>query len=115
MRAFVTGGTGFVGANLIRLLLQQNFQVRALVRNHSNLTNLKSLDLEIVRGDLNRQDIAKQMQGCQVLFHVAAQYSLWKQDQEALYRNNVLGTKNILNAARQGGIERISTGRGARA
>ena len=105
MQAFVTGGTGFVGANLVRPLLQQGYKVRALVRANSCLDNLKNLDIEIVRGDLN-QDLTLPMKGCQVLFHVAAQYSLWQTDKDALYRNNVLGTRNILQCARQAKIER---------
>ena len=106
MQAFVTGGTGFVGANLIRLLLQQGYKVKALVRASSCLDNLKSLEIEIIEGDLNQNDLAQPMKGCQVLFHVAAQYSLLKSDRHTLYRNNVLGTKNILNCARSVGIER---------
>jgi dihydroflavonol-4-reductase len=106
MKCFVTGGTGFVGANLIRLLLRQGYEVRALVRHHSFLDNLKSLDVEIVTGDLNSSDLSTQMSGCQVLFHVAAQYSLWQSDRDLLYRSNVLGTRNILACARQAGIER---------
>jgi dihydroflavonol-4-reductase len=106
MRAFVTGATGFVGANLVRLLLQQGYEVKILVRPHSCLDNLESLDLEIVQGDLNDCCLKQQMSGCQVLFHVAAQYSLWQKDREILYRSNVLGTRNILNCARQAGIER---------
>lgn len=106
MQAFVTGGTGFVGANLVRLLLNQGYQVKALVRRNSCLDNLKSLDVEIVEGDLNQENLAQKMKGCSVLFHVAAQYSLWKKDREILYRNNVLGTRNILNCARTAGIER---------
>ena len=82
MKCFVTGGTGFVGANLIRLLLQQGYQVRALVRSSSNLDNLKSLDIELVTGDLN-DDLSQSMSGCRVLFHVAAQYSLWQSDRES--------------------------------
>ena len=106
MKAFVTGGTGFVGANLIRLLLQQGYEVRALVRKNSALDNLKSLDVEIVTGDLNSRELSQQMSGCQVLFHVAAQYSLWQADRELLYHTNVLGTRNILACAQQAGIER---------
>ena len=105
MKAFVTGGTGFVGANLIRLLLEQGYEVRALVRQSSCLDNLQSLDVEIVEGDLN-SSVTQQMSGCQALFHVAAQYSLWQSDRDSLYRNNVLGTRNVLNCARQAGIER---------
>ena len=106
MKCFVTGGTGFVGANLIRLLLQQGHQVRALVRQNSNLDNLKSLEIETVVGDLNSRELADLMSGCQVLFHVAAQYSLWQSDRELLYQSNVLGTRNILACAQQAGIER---------
>lgn len=106
MRAFVTGGTGFVGANLVRLLLHQGYDVRALVRGNSCLDNLQSLKVEIVCGDLNDPKLLQQMSGCQVLFHVAAQYSLWQTDRDLLYRSNVLGTRNILRCARQAGIER---------
>ena len=106
MRIFVTGGTGFVGANLVELLLKQGYKVRALARKNSSLDNLKFLDVEIVTGDLNQDNLAQQMKGCQALFHVAAQYSLWQTDKDLLYRNNVLGTRNILKCARQAGIER---------
>lgn len=107
MQAFVTGGTGFIGANLIRMLLQDGYRVRALVRAQSALNNLQGLDLDIVDGDLNDPHLAEKMAGCQVLFHVAAHYSLWQRDRNALYHANVLGTRNILAAARQAKIERI--------
>ena len=103
---FVTGGTGFIGANLVRLLLQEGYSVKALVRPDSNLGNLKGLELEIVKGDLNDLNLWQQMRGCQYLFHVAAHYSLWQKDREALYQNNVLGTRNVLAAAQKAGIER---------
>ncbi|MBD0264617.1 MAG: NAD-dependent epimerase/dehydratase family protein [Tolypothrix sp. Co-bin9] len=103
---FVTGGTGFIGANLVRLLLQEGYSVKALVRPDSNLGNLKELELEIVKGDLNDLNLWQQMRGCQYLFHVAAHYSLWQKDREALYQNNVLGTRNVLAAAQKAGIER---------
>lgn len=106
MKAFVTGGTGFVGANLIRLLLQQGYEVRALVRPSSSLDNLKSLDIEIVKGDLNSSNLSQLMSGCRVLFHVAARYSLWQSDRDLLYRSNVLGTRNVLECARKAGIDR---------
>ncbi|HAJ58342.1 MAG TPA: dihydroflavonol 4-reductase [Cyanobacteria bacterium UBA8543] len=106
MRAFVTGGTGFIGANLVRLLVQEGYTVRALVRPTSCLDNLNPLDVQIVKGDLNNPDLWQQMVGCQVLFHVAAHYSLWQADREALYQHNVLGTRNVLAAARKAGIER---------
>ena len=107
IKAFVTGGTGFIGANLVRLLLKEGYQVRALVRPHSNLENLKNLDVEIVKGTLNDLDLADKIKGCQVLFHVAAHYSLYQSDQEQLYESNVLGTRSLLKAAEKANIERI--------
>ncbi|MGI0491703.1 hopanoid-associated sugar epimerase [Alkalinema pantanalense CENA528] len=110
MKAFVTGGTGFVGANLVRLLLAQGYSVRALVRPQRSRTNLADLDhdenLELVEGDLTDPNLVRLLQGCEALFHVAAHYSLWQRDRELLYQANVLGTRNILQAARQAGIER---------
>lgn len=107
MRAFITGGTGFVGANLARLLCQEGYSVRALVRPHANLTNLAGLDLEIITGDLNDADLSIKMRGCEYLFHVAARYTLWQNEQDALYRDNVLGTRNVLAAAKQAGVTRV--------
>jgi dihydroflavonol-4-reductase len=107
MRAFVTGGTGFIGSNLVRLLLQQGYEVKVLVRSSSRLDNLDSLNIETVAGDLNDSNLSQQMRGCQVLFHVAAHYSLWQTSKKQLYQDNVLGTRNILQAARQAGIERV--------
>ncbi len=114
--AFVTGGTGFVGANLIRSLLEQNYRVKALARSQSSQNNLKipdlknpdlkNPDLEIIISELNHPDLWKQMQNCDVLFHVAAQYSLWQADKTQLYENNVLGTRHILAAARKAEIPR---------
>ncbi len=106
MKAFVTGGSGFVGTNLVRSLLNSDYQVKALVRSNSKLDNLQNLDLEIVKSDLSDPNLAELMKDCQVLFHVAAQYSLWQKDKDLLYKNNVLGTRNILAAARKANIER---------
>ncbi len=105
-KVFVTGGTGFIGANLVQLLVQEGYAVKALVRSSSRLDNLRSLCVEIVKGDLNDPDLWQQMVGCQYLFHVAAHYSLWQKDREALYHHNVLGTRNVLVAALNAGIER---------
>ncbi len=108
MRAFVTGGTGFIGGNLVRMLLADGYQVRALARRESDQRNLTGLPLEIVTGDLdNAQQLTKQLEGCDVVFHVAALYSLWQRDAEAIYRANVTGTENLLTAARRVGIKRF--------
>ncbi|AFY34522.1 hopanoid-associated sugar epimerase [Calothrix sp. PCC 7507] len=105
-QVFVTGGTGFIGSHVVRLLLQQGYTVKALVRSSSNLENLRGLKVEIVTGDLNDPELWQQMRGCQYLFHVAAHYSLWQKDRELLYHHNVLGTRNVLVSAQKAGIER---------
>ena len=107
MRAFVTGATGFIGANLVRLLLEKGYDVRALVRPSSDLSNIKNLPIEISQGELNSDDLVEKMQGCQVLFHVAALYSLWQKDRPRLYMSNVLATRHVLAAARKAKIERV--------
>ncbi len=73
-RIFITGATGFVGANLTRLLLDRGHPIRALARPSSDLANLQGLNVEVVRGDLTDPDLADKMQGCCYCFHVAAHY-----------------------------------------
>jgi dihydroflavonol-4-reductase len=104
--AFVTGGTGFVGANLIRELLRAGWSVRALARAGSDRRNLAGLDLEIVEGDLSAPGLAEAMAGADALFHAAAHYSLWRADRAELLRSNVEGTRNVLAAARAAGVHR---------
>lgn len=103
---FVTGGTGFIGSNLIRLLLKSGFAVRALVRPQSCRYNLTGLDIDMVEGDLNSPELGQHLKGCRYLFHVAAHYSLWQSERNLLYQSNVLGTRRVLDAARQAGIKR---------
>jgi len=108
MRALVTGATGFVGAAVARALVSAGWQVRALVREGSDRSNLRGLPLELAVGDL--QDAASldaALPKCGALFHVAADYRLGARDFEELYRTNVEGTHNLLIAARRAGVERI--------
>jgi dihydroflavonol-4-reductase len=108
MRAFVTGATGFIGGNLSRALLEDGHQVRALVRSSSDRRNISGLPVETVEGDLdNPQQLEEQIAGCDVIFHAAAHYSLWRKDRDSIYRTNVGGTTNILAAAREAGIKRF--------
>jgi dihydroflavonol-4-reductase len=108
MRAFVTGATGFIGGNLTRELLADGYEVRALVRPASDLRNLTGLPVELAEGGLDdRRRLAEQMTGCEVVFHLAAHYSLWARDREAIYRVNVTGTENMLAAARLAGVKRV--------
>jgi dihydroflavonol-4-reductase len=107
MRALVSGATGFVGAAVARALLREGWTVRVLVREGADRSNLKELALEIAVGDLTDQaSLTRAMQGCGALFHVAADYRLGARDPSRLYLTNVEGTRNILQAARQAGVEK---------
>ena len=108
MKALVTGATGFVGAAVARALNAAAWQVRVLARAGSDRSNLSRLAAEVVEGDLN--DVAsleRALAGCTGLFHVAADYRLGARDPKPLYRTNVEGTRNILNAARNAAVGRV--------
>ena len=108
MKALVTGATGFIGANLVRELLKQGYQVRALVRKESSLRNIDGLKIEIAYGDLrDKESLDAALDGCDVLFHVAASYTFWTPHPEAIYETNVRGTENLLRAAAAKGIKKV--------
>ncbi len=103
--AFVTGGSGFVGANLVRALLAGGWAVRALVRGAAD--NLAGLPVERLNGDLFSPGLGEMLADCDVLFHVAAFYSLRRTDAQEVMRTNVGGTQAILAAARAAGVPRV--------
>jgi dihydroflavonol-4-reductase len=106
--AFVTGATGFLGSHVARVLAEQGAQLRLLVRPTSDLRNIADLNAERVEGDLrDPASIEKALAGCDALFHVAADYRLWVQDPEQMYRSNVEGTRALLEAARRQGVRRV--------
>lgn len=108
MKALVTGATGFVGAAVVRALLAAQWEVRVLARKSSDRRNLNALPVEIVEGDLKEvRSLELALAGCPALFHVAADYRLGARDPSQLYEVNVEGTRNILNAARRAGVQRI--------
>ena len=108
MKAFVTGATGFIGASIVRELLQDGVAVRALVRPGSDLRNLEGLPVEILPGDLlDRSSLKSGCSGCNWIFHAAADYRLWTRTPQAMYRTNVEGTHNLLEAALASGAERV--------
>jgi dihydroflavonol-4-reductase len=108
MKALVTGATGFVGAAVARALLRSHCQVRVLVRSSSDRTNLRELNVEVAIGDLtDASSLERAAQGCEALFHVAADYRLGARDPAQLYHNNVEGTRNVLTAARRANVRRM--------
>jgi dihydroflavonol-4-reductase len=108
MKAFLTGSTGFLGSHVARALLSRGDELRLLVRGSSRLDNIADLNAEHVVGDLRDIDSLKRgMSGCEVVFHVAADYRLWAVNGQELYESNVEGTRNILSAAKEVGIRRV--------
>lgn len=105
---FLTGATGFVGAAVARLLLDKGHHLRVLSRPNNDRRNLQGLDIEIVEGDLGNADSYRHaLQGCQALFHVAADYRIWVPNAAAMHHINVDGTRDLMHAAQAAGINRI--------
>jgi dihydroflavonol-4-reductase len=101
----VTGATGFVGWHVARVLKERGLTVRALVRDPARL---KESDAEPWQGDLrDAESVRKAVTGCSVVCHVAADYRLWARQPAELYEANVTGTRNVLEAARMTGVERV--------
>jgi dihydroflavonol-4-reductase len=108
MKALVTGATGFVGAAVVRALVKSGVDVRVFARRNSDFTNLQPFKIDGAYGDLRDKDsLRKALNGCAQLYHVAAHYALWARDSSVFYDVNVTGTKNVMEAARDAGTERI--------
>jgi dihydroflavonol-4-reductase len=110
VKAFVTGGTGFIGERVVRRLRDRGDDVVALVRSREKGKRLEAMGATLVEGDLSTSDaIHAGMKGCDSAFHVAAVYKVGipKKEHEAMYDANVRGTERVLDAAFQAGVSRI--------
>jgi dihydroflavonol-4-reductase len=101
----VTGASGFLGWHVARLLLARGERVRVLARKAGAV---EGLDCEVVQGDLrDAASLRRAVEGCGTVFHVAADYRLWVRDAADMRRSNVDGTRDLLEAARAAGVERV--------
>jgi nucleoside-diphosphate-sugar epimerase len=110
MKAFVTGGTGFIGSRLVRRLRERGDEVVALVRSPEKAGDLRAQGVELIEGDLSsEQAIRDGVQGCDAVFHVAAVYKVGipASEREAMWESNVRGTERVLDAAIAAGVPRI--------
>lgn len=108
MISLVTGASGFVGSHVARLLAARGACVRVLARPTSNLRALDGTKAERVSGDLlDSNSLREAARGATRIYHVAADYRLWSEEPEAIYETNVEGTRNLLQAAREAGVERF--------
>jgi dihydroflavonol-4-reductase len=105
---FVTGATGFIGSHVVRQLLQRGDRVRILARNSSRKANIEAFGCEIAIGDLkDPNSLLRCVQGCRFCYHVAADYRLWAKNPQEIYDSNVGGTRNLLSACCEAGVEKV--------
>jgi dihydroflavonol-4-reductase len=108
MDCFVTGASGFIGANLVHELVARGHRVRALLRPGADVRGLAGVEFESVPGDVgDRTALARGVRGCEWCFHVAASYHLWLPDYAPMFAANVEGTRNVIEAATEAGCARI--------
>jgi dihydroflavonol-4-reductase len=108
MDALVTGGTGFIGANVVRELTGAGATVRVLARAGGDRRALEGVKVEFSEGDLlDPASVRRAVSGVQTVYHVAADYRLWTPDPTTLYRTNVDATRTVLEAAGEAGVRRI--------
>jgi len=108
MTTLVTGASGFVGRAVVAALLERDQEVRVLVRRSSDRRHLDALPVDVVEGDLEQPaTFPSALRGCRVLYHVAADYRLWTPHPASMYRTNVEGTRALVRAAMDEGVERI--------
>ena len=108
MNCFVTGASGFLGANLVHELVGHGHRVKALLRPGADRRGLNGVQFEAVEGDVtDPASFRKALYGCDWCFHAAASYHLWLRDYRPMYEANVAGTRNVIQAAGAGGCTRI--------
>ncbi|HMC36895.1 MAG TPA: NAD-dependent epimerase/dehydratase family protein, partial [Actinomycetota bacterium] len=110
MRAFVTGGSGFIGGHLVRRLRERGEEVWALVRSPDRAAGLLACGAEVIPGDTSDQDpLRKAMDGCHTVYHCSGVYRVGipASERRAMYDANVAGTERVLDAATEAGVERI--------
>ncbi len=109
-KALVTGGSGFIGSNLVRLLLDEGVDVRVMVLPGDPAPNLKEFrdHIEVVEARLGDDAAcAAALNGCDTLFHMAAIYAIWLPERRKMFDVNVDGTRRLLVSAKEAGVKRI--------
>lgn len=108
MRVFITGATGYIGANLALKLANAGHTVHALVRNPEKATLLNHPNIRFFRGNiLDTESIHKAIHSCEAVFHLAAYARVWAKTPATYFEINVEGTKNILKAALEAGVRKM--------
>ena len=108
MKIFVTGADGFLGSNLVRELLNRNYEVKALIQRNNDPLTIQDLDIEKMTGDLlNPDELHSAVQDCKIVIHLAANTSIWPPRSEIVKKTNIEGTQNIIDAVLEKHIEKL--------
>jgi len=108
MKALVTGGSGYIGSAVVRQLLEDNQEVKVVVRETDDLRNLTGLEVEYAYGDVrDYHSLCRALDGCDRVFHLAAIYAIWLSNPRIMDSVNVQGSKNVFEASLRRGIEKV--------
>ena len=108
MKIFITGGTGFIGSQLVRCLAGSGHQLVCLARKNSEIRPLQEAGAAIVYGDLSDKESLRQgIQGCDWLVHLAASYTFWQVDRHVYHSANIQGMRNTMEAALEAQIKKV--------
>lgn len=108
MKTLVTGGAGFIGAQVVKQLLAKGEEVRVLHLPNERLDNIKGCNVELVAGNvLNKDEVKKAVEGCNKVYHLAAIYAFWMKNPQAMFDVNVKGTENVMQTCMDLGVDKV--------
>ncbi len=108
MNVFLTGASGYIGRELVKELLRRGDRVTVLLRPRADKALFQRESINIIEGDLtDRHVLTRGMRGCGQVYHLAAYARVWSSDKLLYQRVNVDGTRNVLEAARRNGVEKV--------
>jgi len=108
MKVFVTGATGFIGIQLVKRLVKEGHEVHALFRSESKANLIRHAGVKLYKGDiLDKTSLDHAIAGCEVAYHAAAFAGVWAKDPEMIFRLNVDGALNVIEAAGKQGVRRV--------
>ena len=107
-KVLVTGAAGFIGSHVVRDLMDEGEEVRAMIFPGEDTRNLEGVDVERVEGDVrDRSSVKSAVKGCKAVFHLAAIYALWLPRMSVMEEVNVDGTYNVMRECFDAGVERV--------
>jgi dihydroflavonol-4-reductase len=108
MKVAITGGNGFIGSNLAHLMMSRGHEVRVLIRESSDVSNLQGFDVARCIADVrNKEELQAALKGAEIVFHTAAIVSFWKPLRQLQHEVNVIGTRNVVQACLTAGVRRL--------